>query len=173
MMLLACRILTDQHDIVAFAINGQVAGFGQSFHHTDLFRCDREHTWMSDLTDDRNAVAAHADGNNGILCTCQVRLDFALDQVLTLRLGQTADVYLSDYGKIDETGIVHQIALQRAAAGADLLAAAQLVAHLQIGKGTAASGSVVFTVIVNSSFGMIRASYKPREAARLTESIFV
>jgi hypothetical protein len=39
-------------------------------------------------------------------------------------------------------------------------------------KGIAASGSVVETVIDSSSFGMIRASYKPFEADKSTSCAF-
>ena len=78
-LLFAIRILTDQLDIIAHTVDGQVTGLGQRLEDIDLLIADGEHTGTVDLTQDRDLVVRHANRDHRVLIDIQVRHDLVVN----------------------------------------------------------------------------------------------
>ncbi len=66
-LLAACAVFTDDKDLIALAIEGQVARLGNGFEDIDLLVLGGEHTWVVDLAQDGVLIVDHPDMDNGIL----------------------------------------------------------------------------------------------------------
>lgn len=102
-------------------------------------------------------VVCHAYIHNGVFL--DIGFQFFLYHVFRLAFGETADVQCAQDREINVPVIVYQILLQGWLVGKVLLFAVMGVATVRL-KGMAASGSLVFTVMVSKSLGMMCASYR-------------
>lgn len=108
----AFGVFTNQFDIVAHTIDGEVASLSQSLEDIDLLVADRKHAWTVDLAKYSNLIVRHTDCDHGVLLGIQVGTDLVVDHLFTLLLGETSYIQCAQHRELDGAVVADQISLE-------------------------------------------------------------
>lgn len=103
-------------DFVADAVDGHVAGQGESVEDGDLVPVDFENTGSGDLADDGDLQVCKADVDRGVVDVASVD-DFAGDPVGEFGAGESFAVDGSDDGHADASVFIDGVYLERLVSG--------------------------------------------------------
>ena len=109
-------IFTDELDIVAYAVDGEVACLCEGFEDVDLLVAHDEHTGIVNFAQDGDLVVGHADGDDRVFVDVEVGFDLVVDHLFTRGFSEADDFEGAEDGELDAAFVVDEVGLKRAAA---------------------------------------------------------